>query len=283
MYPPLVFTRSHRGHACSALGRNRVGTPGGDDVVDPEDHVGDLGSGVDCLGLHPEGLKDVGGLGVLSLSGVEVDTHVLSVLAGVGVLEFDDDVDGVETCVLGEGPGDALHSLGELLDGELFPSADGCSELAEPESELDLGCSCSCDDLSVLEGDSDGADGIVDGPLDLFDDGLAVVEDPALTPDSVGLWYDVDKIDKSAPAFLIALSGRAEKIAVSQRSLKFVSRSPSEMTVAARIRTKRPPKSVKIAARGGVKELPFDYEPDSETSYFTYPSDGEPVRVSVTF
>ena len=132
------------------------------------------------------------------------------------------------------------------------------------------------------EGD-EGPDVLRGTYIDLFDDGLAVVEDPALTPDSVGLWYDVDKIDKSAPAFLIALSGRAEKIAVSQRSLKFVSRSPSEMTVAARIRTKRPPKSVKIAARGGVKELPFDYEPDSETSYFTYPSDGEPVRVSVTF
>ncbi len=132
------------------------------------------------------------------------------------------------------------------------------------------------------EGD-EGPDVLRGTYIDLFDDGLAVVEDPALTPDSVGLWYDVDKIDKSAPAFLIALSGRAEKIAVSQRSLKFVSRSPSEMTVAARIRTKRPPKSVKIAARGGVKELPFDYEPDSETSYFTYPSDGEPVRVSVAF
>ena len=132
------------------------------------------------------------------------------------------------------------------------------------------------------EGD-EGPDVLRGTYIDLFDDGLAVVEDPALTPDSIGLWYDVDKIDKSAPAFLIALSGRAEKIAVSQRSLKFVSRSPSEMTVAARIWTKRPPKSVKITARGGVKELPFDYEPDSETSYFTYPSDGEPVRVSVTF
>ena len=119
--------------------------------------------------------------------------------------------------------------------------------------------------------------------IDLFDDALAVVEDPELTPDSVGLWYDTAMIDKSEEAFLIALSGRAEKIAVSQRSLKFVSRSPSEMTVAARIWTKRPPKSVKVTTGGEVRDLPFEYEPDSETSYFTYPSDGTPVKVNVAF
>ena len=110
-----------------------------------------------------------------------------------------------------------------------------------------------------------------------------MVEDPELEPGSVGLWYDAAKIDKSDAAFLIALSGRAEKIAVSQRSLKFTSRSPSEMTVAARIWTKRPPKSVKVTQRGETKELPFEYEPDTETSYFTYPSDGEPVKVNISF
>ncbi len=119
--------------------------------------------------------------------------------------------------------------------------------------------------------------------INLFDDALAVVEDPELTPGSVGLWYDTEKIGKANGAFLIALSGRAEKIAASQRSFKFVSRSPSGMTVAARIWTKRPPKSVKVTAGGETRDLPFEYEPDSETSYFTYPSDGTPVRVNVSF
>ena len=119
--------------------------------------------------------------------------------------------------------------------------------------------------------------------IDLFADGLPVVEDPELGPDSVGLYYDVGRIDRSAPAFLIALSGRAEKIAVSQRSLKFVFRGPSEMTAAARIWTRRPPKSVKITSSGEERDLSFDYEPDSETTYFTFPSDGKPIRVSVAF
>lgn len=119
--------------------------------------------------------------------------------------------------------------------------------------------------------------------IDLFDDKLSVVENPMLTAGSVNLWYDVERIDKSQASEIIALSGRASKINHSQRSLTFTSLSPSEMTVAARIWTKRPPKAVKITVRGTTTELPFDYEPDSETTYFTYPSNAEPVKVSVSF
>lgn len=119
--------------------------------------------------------------------------------------------------------------------------------------------------------------------IDLFDDKLSVVEDPLLTEGSVNLWYDVTRIDKSKSSEIIALSGRASKINHSQRSLTFTSLSPSEMTVATRIWTKRPPKSVKITTCGNTTEIPFEYEPDSETTYFTYPSDANPVKVSVSF
>ncbi|MGM9637549.1 MAG: hypothetical protein ACI3YK_06160 [Eubacteriales bacterium] len=115
--------------------------------------------------------------------------------------------------------------------------------------------------------------------INLYDENLSVIEDPILEVGSVGLWYDTARIDKSAPSELIALSGRAEKLVKGQRSLSFVSRSPSEMTVACRIWTKRPPKSV----RAGGKELSFEYEPDSETTCFTYPSEGEKIPVKVLF
>ncbi len=119
--------------------------------------------------------------------------------------------------------------------------------------------------------------------IDLFDDKLSVVEDPILTEGSVNLWYDVTRIDKSKSSEIIALSGRASKINHSQRSLTFTSLSPSEMTVATRIWTKRPPKAVKITVLGNTTEIPFEYEPDSETTYFTYPSEANPVKVSVSF
>ena len=130
---------------------------------------------------------------------------------------------------------------------------------------------------------TDEVDELCGSYIDLFDDALAVVEDPLLQPGSVGLWIDTARIDKSEPASLVCLAGRAEKLAVSQRSLSFVSRSPSEMTVAARVWTKRPPKSVSVTADGVKTELSFDYEPDSETSYFTFPSGGKPIHVKISF
>ena len=119
--------------------------------------------------------------------------------------------------------------------------------------------------------------------IDLFDDKLSVIEDPLLTAGSVNLWYDVSRIDRSQNSSILALSGRASRIMHNQRSLSFVSLSPSDMTAACRILTKRPPKAVKITVHGETVSLPFTYEPDSETTYFTYPSDAEAVKVSVSF
>lgn len=119
--------------------------------------------------------------------------------------------------------------------------------------------------------------------IDLYDHLLPVVEDPTLAVGSVGLWYDVSRIDRSRGSEIIAISGRAEKIVYGQRSLTFDSRSPSEMTVAVRIYTARPPKSIQIKEGQTVTELSFEYEPDSETTYFTYPSNGEKISVKVRF
>jgi len=115
--------------------------------------------------------------------------------------------------------------------------------------------------------------------IDLFDHNLSVLEDVILSSGQVGLYFDVSRIDKSQSSEIIALSGRAEKVKYGQRSLAFVSRSPSEMTVTGRIWTKRPPKSI---TADGI-ELSFEYEPDSETSCFSYPSDGKPVSVKIIF
>ena len=119
--------------------------------------------------------------------------------------------------------------------------------------------------------------------IDVFDERLAVVTDPILKEGSVNLWYDVSKIDKRASSELLLLSGRAEKIVQGQRSLTFVSRGPSEMTAACRVWTKRPPKSVRVTADGAAAECAFEYDAASETTCFAFPSDGNPVKVTVAF
>lgn len=115
--------------------------------------------------------------------------------------------------------------------------------------------------------------------INLYDERLMVVKDPLLEVGSVGLWYDVTRIDRSEGSELIALSGRAEKILRGGRSLSFVSRSPSEMIVAGRVWTKRPVKSVRVNG----EERPFEYDPESQTTYFAYPSAGEKITVKILF
>lgn len=119
--------------------------------------------------------------------------------------------------------------------------------------------------------------------VNLYDHTLPVIEDPELEVGSVGLWFDLSRIDKSENASIIAISGRAASIKVTQRALNFTVMSPTQMNVAARIWTKRPPKSVKVTVDKVTTDLPFEYEPDSETTYFVYPAGETDAKVSVSF
>lgn len=119
--------------------------------------------------------------------------------------------------------------------------------------------------------------------VNLYDHTLPVIEDPELEVGSVGLWFDLSRIDKSENAAILALSGRAASIKVTQRALNFTVMSPTQMNVAARIWTKRPPKSVKVTVDKVTIDLPFEYEPDSETTYFVYPAGETDAKVSVSF
>ena len=120
----IVFSLVHSGGHSAVPDLGHGAGPGGDDVVDPEDHDGGVGGGVDGLLTDPVGLDDVQGLHVLDLSAVGVETGVDLALL-VLLPHLDDDVDRVETGVLGEGAGDGLHGGGEGLDGDLLPSTDG--------------------------------------------------------------------------------------------------------------------------------------------------------------
>ncbi len=134
--------------------------------------------------------------------------------------------------------------------------------------------------VTAVMDEGDGGEEILSGMyVNLYDTALPVVTDPVLKVGSVGLWYDLTRIYKTEGCEILALSGRADKLRRSPRSLSFTFRGPSEMTAAARIWTARPPKSV--TADGAA--LAFDYHADSGTTYFDFPSDGEPIKVRVRF
>ena len=121
-----------RRHSTLCTWWHRGCLPGGDDVVDPQDHVGHFCGRLDCLGLDAERLDDVELQHVVGLAGVQVDAHVLAVLLLVRALQLDDHIDGVQSAVLGEGPRDYVHGVGECLDGQLLPSSDGGGVGCEP-------------------------------------------------------------------------------------------------------------------------------------------------------
>ena len=132
------------------------------------------------------------------------------------------------------------------------------------------------------EGDKEG--GALHGSfINMYDHTLPVIENPELEIGSVGLWFDVSRIDKSENSSIIALSGRADKITQSQRSLSFTVMAPSQMNIAGRVWTKRPPKSIKVTIAHETTDIPFEYEPDSETTYFTYPAGESDAKVVISF
>ena len=115
--------------------------------------------------------------------------------------------------------------------------------------------------------------------VNLYDTALSVVKNPTLICGTVGLWYDLSRIDKSGCSDILALSGRAEKLTRTRRMLSFVFRGPADMTAAARIWTKRPPQV--ITADGN--EIPFVCDAETGTTYFDFPSNGEPIQIKVKF
>ncbi len=115
--------------------------------------------------------------------------------------------------------------------------------------------------------------------IDLFDDKLSVITNPLLTEGTVNLFYDVKRIEKSKGSEIIALSGRASDIKQEDKSLTFTVSSPSEMVVACRIWSKHKPNAVLISN----KQLAYQYDVISETTYFTYPSNGEAVKIVIHF
>ncbi|MBQ2720378.1 MAG: hypothetical protein IJF23_02470 [Clostridia bacterium] len=136
---------------------------------------------------------------------------------------------------------------------------------------------------SVLDEGNEGSfklDGLF---IDMFDSHLRTVKDPEIKAGEIGLWYDVSKIDKTRGSELIALSARAKKIIRSSRSIRFTAEGPSEMTAACRVWTKRAPKKITATEGKQTEELVFEYDPESETTYFAFRSNAKPVKITVSF
>ncbi|MBQ7727539.1 MAG: hypothetical protein IJT60_03045 [Clostridia bacterium] len=133
------------------------------------------------------------------------------------------------------------------------------------------------------ESDSQGGLQLKGRFIDLFDDKLTVVKDPVVTEGQVKLWLDLSRIDRSSSSDILAASGRVSDLKASQRNLSFKLTGPSPMTAAVRVWTKRPPKVVSASVKGEPIAVDLSYEQESGTSYFTFASSTEGVKVKIAF
>lgn len=120
--------------------------------------------------------------------------------------------------------------------------------------------------------------------VDLFSHSLDIVENPVLSEGDVKLWYDLSCLDKTEKADILAVSGRAEPVSVSQRTLAFTVKGPSAMNGCARVYTAREPKGITAAIKGkSVSASIESCDKASGTSYITFPSSPDGTKIKITF
>lgn len=119
--------------------------------------------------------------------------------------------------------------------------------------------------------------------IDLFDHKLTSVKDPVLMPGDVHLWLDIAKVDHTQPAEVLAVSGRLEKLEISQRKLVTKVKGPSEMNGCMRIYTARKPKAVTAKVKGNNVSICLEYDADTKTSYLSFDSSADGVTIQVNF
>ena len=158
---------------------------GGDDVVDFEDHLDDLGGETELADFAGEGLIDALLPHVVGAAIETVDAKVAGLGGGVQGADFGNDANGAETGVLGERRGDDLESVGKGAHGVLLDSVNSFGGVGDGDRGGEFGGSAAGDDAGVSDEIADGADGVVDGALGLVDGHLVAAADE----DGDGLWW----------------------------------------------------------------------------------------------
>lgn len=137
---------------------------------------------------------------------------------------------------------------------------------------------------AVMDETADSAPYVLHGSyMNLYDHNLSVVTDPVLEAGSVGLWMNMKKVDRTCGADVYAASGRISSPRVGQRSLDFKLTSPSGITAAVRLYTRRPPKNVEALCGREPLETHWSYDAASDTTLVNFAGSPAGVTVRVRF
>ena len=119
--------------------------------------------------------------------------------------------------------------------------------------------------------------------VDVYDHKLSVVRDPKLAVGSVGLYYDVDKIDRQKPADILAAAARVEDFKAGTDGCSFTATGPEGIVCAVRIALCKPPKEV--TARRGAAEISIlgEYDEATQTALLEFDNSPDGVQVDIRF
>ena len=139
---------------------------------------------------------------------------------------------------------------------------------------------------AVLDETDFSAPHVMEGAyVDMYTTDLEVVENPTLEVGSVGFYYNLDTIDKSAHASVIAAAARVEKFTATARSCTFTATANEDSNCVICLYTKRAPKSVSATVGKGKSKADADITCEYDAAHslsrvkFVNSPDGVNVRL----
>ncbi len=118
--------------------------------------------------------------------------------------------------------------------------------------------------------------------VDLYQANLDIVENPALLPGSVGLYLDLAQVE-DAPADILAISARADRVKMTSRSLRFRATGPEGVACAARIALRRAPGKVTATLAGAPVPLNCRWDEATGTALLCFDNSPDGVSISIVF
>jgi hypothetical protein len=119
--------------------------------------------------------------------------------------------------------------------------------------------------------------------IDMYKTYLDVLENPVLGVGSVGLYYNMEKVDKKQSCEILAAAARIENYKATARSCTFTAVSAAGSECVVRMYVRKVPVSVSAVCEKNEVSISCDYEKKSKTVLLRFANSINGVSVKVKF
>ena len=119
--------------------------------------------------------------------------------------------------------------------------------------------------------------------IDLYSARLDIAENPVLAPGSVGLYYNLSKLDPARDADILAAAARISRFTATARSCKFTATANEGSGCVVRLYVRRPPKAASAVCAKSEIPVAWTYDAVTSTVLFEFKNSPEGVQVRMSF